>query len=377
MPFMLSEEEQMIEKVVREFARDQVGLEAPHDNDRHDRFPDEILQSAAQLGLCGMSVPEDRGGAGVPPAAYAVAILELAKVDPAGAAVLAVHNAALRPLLRGPDDVATELVSKAIAGEIATLLVTEEAGGVDKRRMTTTARPTDDGHQITGRKAWATAAAGAKHFVVAADVQDAGTTLFHLPAGAPGVSLAANDPIMGLRAAGVRTVHISHATGGTMLGEPGGGEGLLEEARPWLQVGAAAALCGAVAGAFDAAARFAEDRVQFGKAIGHYQAVSDTVTSIDLNLRAATALTLQAASRLDQDDAGVWAARAKAFATQMAIPATRKALRVQGGTGFMREGGTERFLRDVRALQFLGEPVQMQFDTLKRELLDLEFEATP
>jgi alkylation response protein AidB-like acyl-CoA dehydrogenase len=87
---------------------------------------------------------------------------------------------------------------------------------------------------------------------------------------------------------------------------------------------------------------------------------------------------LEAAARAGEGDAAVWAARAKAFAAEMAIPMTRQAIRVQGGTGFMREGGTERFARDARALQFVGETSHIHRDTLKRALLpDVAFAPEP
>ncbi|HJQ94006.1 MAG TPA: acyl-CoA dehydrogenase family protein, partial [Candidatus Thermoplasmatota archaeon] len=121
---------------------------------------------------------------------------------------------------------------------------------------------------------------------------------------------------------------------------------------------------------------------------GTYQAVSDGVTLIDVNVEASLALTLTAAARLDgagdagdgdaAADAALWAARAKAFANEMSVPMTRQAIRIQGGTGFMREGGTERFARDARALWFVGETTQMQRDAIKRAVMpDIAFPAAP
>jgi alkylation response protein AidB-like acyl-CoA dehydrogenase len=189
-----------------------------------------------------------------------------------------------------------------------------------------------------------------------------------------------NEPLLGLRAAGLRTVYLSgvQVPASHRIGEVGQGLALLKQERAWLQVGAAAALAGCVAGALRAAAGFATTRVQFGAAIGTYQAVSDGVALMDVQLHASLALTLEAAATLGTPQGPLWAARAKAFANEMAIPMTRQAVRIQGGTGFMREGGTERFARDARALQFLGESTQMQRDAIKRAALpDLAFPATP
>jgi alkylation response protein AidB-like acyl-CoA dehydrogenase len=291
------------------------------------------------------------------------------------AAVLASHNWGLR-LLRRSD--AAALAGPA-AGEVVCVLATEEAHGSDKSRIGTDAVPDGDAFVLTGMKVWGLGAAGARHFVVLAKVPGSGGTLFVVPADAAGVTLGQNEPLMGLRASGIRTVYLSgvRVAAGAMLGAPGEGASILAAEMPWLHVGVAAALTGATRGAFAAAAEFATTRVQFGKAIGTFQAVSDMVTDVDTQMHAARALTLAAAARLTEPDGAIWAARAKSFAARRAVDMTRTAIRIQGGTGFMREGGTERFARDVRALQFVGEPAHMQRDLLKRHLLDLEFEATP
>lgn len=373
-PFALSEDERLIQKTAREFARG-VGLGKAADLDRHDRFPSDVLAQAAGLGLTGIAAP----GSPLDATAFVLVIDELAQVDPNSAASLLAHNAALATLPEG------ELAALLAGGELAALLVSEEATGSDTSAPGTTAAPSAGGFTVNGQKVWGINAVAARHFLVLAMAGPAkegqgGPTLLHIPADRPGVSLGENEPLLGLRAAGIRTVYLSGVAvpSSAVLGEVGSGLDLLARAKVWLQLGAAAALCGCVAGALEAASRFAESRIQFGSPIGTYQAVSDGITRIDVELAAARALTLEAAARADGPEAAVWAARAKAFAAEMAIPMTRQAIRVQGGTGFMREGGTERFARDARALQFVGETTQMQRDTLKRALLPgIQFPATP
>jgi alkylation response protein AidB-like acyl-CoA dehydrogenase len=397
MPYTLSDDEQLIRKVVREFAQG-VGLEQAADFDRHDRFPADVVQAAAGLGLTALTLPTELGGAGAGPTAYALAVHELAKVCPNTAAVLAVHNGlGLRCLLASPE-VAAQVAPKAVAGELVAVLAAEEAHGSDTGSVGTVAVPDGaGGYKVTGQKVWAIGASDAKHFVVLANVQGppaakaakgqtpaaesgSGPTLLYVPADAAGVSLGRNEPLMGLRGAGIRTVYLSSVTvpAAHRIGDVGAGQAILKAARAWLQVGAAAAITGCVAGAYAAAAAFAASRIQFGSPIGTYQAVSDGITLLDVNLEAGLALTLAAAARLDEADGTLWAARAKAFANEMAVPMTRQAIRIQGGTGFMREGGTERFARDVRALWFVGETTQMQRDAIKRAVLpDIAFPATP
>ena len=381
MAYLLSDDEQMIQGMVAEFARGQVSLDGAQERDRHDTFPADILTAAAGLGLTGMGLDESEGGAGITATAYAVVLEELAKVDPSFAAVLAVHNGmGLRMLRHASDAVKATVLPQAVAGEAVAYLATEEAGGSDKTHLTTNAFPQDGGaYLLTGRKTWGLAAAAAKHFVVLADVPGSGPTLLYVPASADGVALGTAEPTMGLRAAGIRTVYFDDVAvpADHVIGAVGQGMAVYQDALPWLQVGIAAAIVGAIEGAFDAAARFAEDRVQFGEPIGKYQAVTDGVTNMDLQIAAARALTREAAGHLGMEDAAPMAARAKAFAAEMSAAMTRQAIRIQGGTGFMREGGTERFARDVRCLWFMGETPHMQRDLLKRHLLGVTFDATP
>ncbi len=373
MAFLLSDDEDLIAKTVAQLAAAS-GVDAAADRDRHDRFPDDLLGEAAGLGLLGMGLAAEQGGAGISPTAFALAVMEVAKVCPNTAAVLAVHNGlGLRLLADGPDGAR----AAATTGVVATL-ATEEAHGSWKERLGTVAVADGEGFTITGMKVWGLGAAGAKQFVALARGPD-GPTFFLISADAEGVTLGQPESLLGLRAAGIRTVYLSDVKVGSdaVVGEPGKALEAWAKAQPWLQVGAAAAIVGATAGAFAVGTEFAADRVQFGKPIGTYQAVSDTITNIDMHLAAARSLVLEAAAHLGSDDAAPWAARAKANAVEMAIAATRQVIRVQGGTGFMREGGSERYARDVRALQFIGEPVVMQKDTVKRHLLDIDFGATP
>ncbi len=372
MPFVRSDDEALIEQVVTEFARDQIGLEAASELDRHDRFPSEPLAGAAQLGLAGLSLDEAEGGAGAGPTAYALALSALAAVCPNTAAILASHNGmGLRLLAESGNQ--SGLLAKAAAGEWVCTLATEEAHGGDKSRLGTVATPDPDGGWcITGVKVWGLGAEGAAHFLVLART-DAGPTWFAVPKDAKGLIIGHNESLLGLRASGIRTVYLTdvNVPAEALVGTSGNALDLLNKARPWLQVGAAACIVGAVQGAHVAASNFAESRVQFGKPIAMFQAVSDAVTDVDMTLAAARALVLEAAAHLTQSDAVLWAARAKGFAADAAIPLTRRSIRIQGGTGFMREGGTERFARDVRALQFVGEPPHAAREIMKREVLDV------
>ncbi len=380
MPYALSEDELAIQKVVREFAQTRITLAAAAQADRFDRVPEAVLADAVQLGLAAFS----DAASGLGASAFVLAIDELAQVDASAAAILTVHNTALAAASAAGHAIAGQL----LAGELAAWLVAEEAMGSDILHPGTTATRTPGGYTLTGQKVWGIHASGAKHFLVLANLAASrdkagvggGPTLFHVPAGQAGVNLGENEPLLGLRASGIRTVYLYDVQlpETALIGQSGQGGALAEQARRWLQLGAAAALCGCVAGALDAAARFAESRRQFNAPIGTYQAVSDGLAMMDMQLAAGRSLVRTAAARIGEADAGVWAARAKAFCAEMAVPMTRQAIRVQGGTGFMREGGTERFARDVRALQFVGETAQMQRDAIKRHVMSgIEFPATP
>jgi len=377
MPYQLSDDEALIQQTVRSFAQG-IGLERAADMDRHDRPSAEVLQEGANLGLCGLALPPEQGGAG--PSAFALAVDEVAQVCPNTAALLAVQNQAVAVLAAA--GAPAEMLQAAASGTRTTVLAAEEATGSNSLQPNSTARRDGDGWSITGQKVWGLGAAVAQQHLVLAQATDgeaSGPTLFLVPAAAPGVGLSRPEAIMGLRASGIRTVYLSgvKVEDARRVGAVGEGARLLRAGRAWLQVGCAAALGGCIAGALAAATAFAQSRVQFGQPIASYQAVSDTLANADVTLHAARSLTLAAAARLGLPEGEVWAARAKAFAVEGALVATRQAIRVQGGTGFMREGGTERFARDARALQFVGEPAVVQRDTVRRALLDIELAPTP
>ncbi len=372
MAFQLSDDEQLIQQTLRTWARDEHGLEAASELDRHDTFPATPLQGLAALGMLGMTLPADKGGADAGATAYALAIYEIAQVCPNTAAILANHAGMVsQAVLKANHTLAAQLA----AGELASWLSTEEAYGSDKGQFGTVAIPSDDGWIVTGQKVWAVAASDATHFLVTAQAPE-GPSVFWIPRDAQGVHIGQNEALLGLRATGIRTVYLSdvQVAKDHLVGALGEAQALEAHGRAWLQLGVAAAILGASAGAAEAANRFAETRVQFKRPIGAFQAVSDGVVNIDLQLAAGRALLLEAAAHIDGEEGAVWAARAKAYAQNAAIPMTRQAIRIQGGTGFMREGGTERFARDVRALQFMGEPFAVQYDTIKRHLLDIDFE---
>lgn len=373
-----TDEEQLIRKTVRDFAQGH-GLPRATDNDRHDRLDVEALQAAAGLGLLGLAAPTESGGSGASPLAFALAVHEVARVDPDLAILLGSHAMALRLALHNPG-----LATTLAAGELGAVAWTEEAHGSDTASAGARATKDPAGWRLTGQKVYVLGAAAAKHFLVLARAPD-GLAFFHVPASAAGLSLGRNEPMLALRATGLRTLYLSDVKrpAEAMVSKPGAGQADLGAARLWLQVAAAASLAGCMAGSLEAAARFAEGRKQFGAAVGTYQAVSDTLTNMDIQLAAARALTWEAASLLrttppDEPGAAVACARAKAFASDAAVAITRSGIRVQGGTGFMREGGTERFARCARALQFVGETAQMQRDLLKRDLMPgIQFPAAP
>lgn len=376
MPFALSDDEELVQKTVHALSTEQIGLDAAAEADRHDRFPAGSVAAVGALGLFGLTAPPEAGGAGA--TAYALTVYELAQVCPNTAAILASHaGMAVRAATVAGED-AADLLAALAGGELAAWLSTEEAFGSEKGRFGTRAVAHGDDWLLTGQKTWGVSASDAKHYLVMAQAPE-GPTLFLVDPQSPGVERGQNEPLLGMRAAGIRTVYLSGVRASRVLGPVGGGNEIERACLPWLQVGVAAALLGCVAGARKAANAFAEQRVQFQNPIGTYQAVSDGIVAMDVRLAAGRSLLLEAAAHLDGggEEAALWAARAKEWAQELAVPMTRQAIRIQGGTGFMREGGTERFARDARALQFMGEPFAVQRDTIRRRVLALEFGHGP
>lgn len=357
MPFHLTSDQDLIRKTVRELVGDLKGKPAEH-LDRERAFPAEHLKALAGLGLTGMLVPAEKGGAGTDSVSFCLALEEVARASGTVALVLNNLNAyGTFPLARHADDATFQAAyPAALAGDaFLAWALAEPNAGSDTSRLLTRAAQKDGAWRLTGLKSFVVGAPHAKRFLVFAQTKGAEAhSLFLVDAGAEGVRVAPPERMMTMRGSGMAQVFLKDAPA-TLLGAEGAGPAIAREADEVAALGGAAIAVGLMQAALEDAVQYAGDREQFRTPIKKFQAIQFLVAQMELELRAARLLTYAAADKRDRgEDYANDAAAAKLYAGEAVKFVTQKSIRIHGGTGFMRDLPVERYNRDGRALAVYG-----------------------
>jgi alkylation response protein AidB-like acyl-CoA dehydrogenase len=364
MDFEFSEDKQLLQKTVREFARAEV---APHARkwDEEERFPKEIVPKLAELGLLGIRIPEEYGGSGMDTTSYAICVEEIAKVDGSLALTVASHNGlgTGHILSFGNEAQKKKYLPKAASGEwLAAWALTEPGSGSDSAAMSTTARRDGDGWVINGTKMFITqGSVGGFCVVLARTNADApkqkGITAFIVEHGTKGFSASKHLEKLGCRSSDTceltfEDVRVSDAQ---RLGEVDRGFTDTMQILDRGRISIAAMAIGLGYGALDAAIQYAKDRKQFGKSLTEFQAIQWMIADSRTELDAARLLTYRAAALADAGKRySLEASMAKLYASEAASRACNRALQVHGGYGYTREFPVERHLRDAKICE-IGE----------------------
>ena len=384
MEFSLSEQQRMVRQMVREFAAEKVRPGAAA-RDEEGRFAAEVLAEMASLGLLGMLVPEEYGGAGLDVLSYALAIEELARVDAAVAVTMSVTNSVCQwPILHfGSDEQKRRLLPPLAGGTIlGGIMLTEADAGSDLAAMRTGYRRQGDRFVLDGAKAWITNAGVARTFVVLATRDAAlgarGISAFVLDAAQPGVIVHAPEKKMGLRSSVTCAVSLDGAEvpAENLLGSEGDGMKIALATLDHSRIGIAAQSLGLAQGAVDETLRFTRQRHSFGRALVDHQAVAFRLADMDTELEAARCLTYRAAWLSEQPGRHSRAsAEAKLFASEVANRIAAAAVQLHGGYGYSREYGVERIYRDVRVTTIYEGTSEVLRMVIARALRDLDTTA--
>ncbi len=364
MNFDLSDHHQLLRSSVREFARSEI---APHAQrwDREERFPGEIVPKLAALGLLGIRIPEEFGGAGLDMVAYAVCVEEIARVDGALALTVASHNGlGTGHVLRfGSDAQKRKYLPKAASGEwLAAWALTEPGSGSDAAALRTSARREGDHWVIDGSKSFITQGSVAGFCVVLARTnpgaaKQQGITAFIVDRGTPGFSASTHLRKLGCRASDTAELVLDgvRVTDDQRLGDIDEGFHNTMRILDGGRISIAAMALGLGGGALSMATRYAKERHAFGKAIGEFQSIQWMLADAKAELDAAALLTYRAAWLADQGRRHTKeASMAKLLASEAATRACNSALQVHGGYGYVREFDVERHLRDAKLCE-IGE----------------------
>jgi alkylation response protein AidB-like acyl-CoA dehydrogenase len=352
--------------------------------DREGRFPREQLHELAELGLMGVNVPEEYGGAEAGAVAYALAMMEIAQGCASTAVTMAVNNMVAETMVKfGSEELKRKYVPEITSGRFAAASfgLSEPHSASDAAAMRTTARQDGADWIIDGSKQWITSGDVASAIVVWArtgspsalnNEQAKGISCFVIEGGMKGLSVGRHEEKMGLRASSTVSLAFEElrVPGSAMLGAPGQGFSIAMSALDGGRIGIASQAIGIGTAAVDEAVKYSRDRKAFGKPIGDFQALRFMLADCDTELSAARLLALRAAAL---KEAGKPFTRegsmAKVFASEAANRACDKAVQIHGGYGYIDEFPAERHYRDARVTTIYEGTSEIQRLVIARDVL--------
>ena len=381
MDFELSAEQREIQGLARELAEAEI---QPHaaEWDREHRFPGELIRRLAELGLMGVCVPEELGGAGADFLSYVLVLEELSRADAGVGVTVAVHtSAATLPIVRfGTDEQREVLVPPLARGErIGAFALTEAGAGSDAASLQTRAEADRDGWRITGTKQWTTNGAHAGTFVVFARTE-AGISCFVLDRESEGLRPTGEAAKLGLHSSSTTDLVLDGvpAPPERLLGEDGKGFRIALATLDGGRIGIAAQALGIAQAAYDTARAYALERRQFGERIADFQAVQGKLTDMATEIDAARLLVYRAAWLRDRGEPhGEAGAKAKLYASTVARRTAGEAIQVLGGYGYTKEFPVERYYRDARVTEIYEGTSEIQRLVIARSILGLVERAVP
>lgn len=378
MQFLLSEEHEMIRKMVRDFARNEVEPTAA-ERDEEERFDRAIFDQMGELGLCGIPWPEEYGGIGGDYLGYVIAVEELSRVCASVGVTLSAHTSlAGWPIFKfGNEDQKQKFLRPMAEGKkIGAYGLTEPGSGSDAGNMKTTAKKDGDHYIINGSKIFITNAGDAEIYVVFARTDiEAGTrgvSAFIVEKGTPGFSFGKKEKKLGIRSSPTLEIIFEdcRVPAENLLGKEGEGFKIAMMTLDGGRNGIAAQAVGIAQGALDASVNYAKERKQFGKPIGVNQGIGFKLADMATKVEAARLLTYQAAWRESEGlPYGKESAMSKLFAGDIAMEVTTDAVQVFGGYGYTKEYPVERYMRDAKITQIYEGTQEIQRLVISKMLL--------
>jgi len=359
--YELSDEQELLRRTVREFAETRVAPVA-EELDREERFPYELVAALAELGLMGIPIPEEYGGAGADTVSYAIAIEELTRIDSSVAITVAAHTSlGTMPIyLYGDERQRQEWLPQLASGQkLAAFGLTEPNAGSDAGATRTRAELRDGEWVVNGSKIFITNAGTdiSACVTITALTGEGEISNVIVPNGMPGYEISAPMHKLGWHASDTRELAFKDCAvpEGNLLGPRGRGFTQFMEILDGGRISVAAMGVGLAQGAYDLALAYAKEREQFGRPIAKFQAVQFALADMATEIEAGRQLVYRAAWLKDEGKPfGLAAAQAKLYTGLLSNRAANSALQIHGGYGFMDEFAISRFYRDQKILE-IGE----------------------
>ena len=377
MPDTISSEQEMIRLMARDFARNE--LEPNAQNwDHKEIFPADAVKKLGALGLFGMMVPQEYGGAGAGAVSYSLALQEIAYSCASTAVTMSVTNLSCDPLLKFGNEEQKEKYLKPLAEGryLGAFAITEPAAGSDPGSMTTWAEDKGNHYLVNGSKIFITNGGFADVIILVVrtgqEKSNKSLSGFLLEKGTPGFKIGRTEDKMGLRAS--NTVELlfedCRIPKNNLLGKEGIGFKIAMAALDSGRIGIASQSLGIARACLDCAIQYAKNRRQFGRPINSFQAIQWMIADAATEIEAAHCLTLHTAGLKDQGlPFTKEASMAKLFASEMANRVAYNALQIHGGYGYMKEYKIERLYRDARVTSIYEGTSEVQRIVVAREVM--------
>jgi alkylation response protein AidB-like acyl-CoA dehydrogenase len=373
--FLPSDEATALLELTHEVADAELAPRAA-DFEERGEFPRDVVRTLGRSGFLGLPYPEEFGGGGQAYEVYLQVLEVLASRWLAVAEAVSVHTLACYPVaMFGTDEQRKRWLPDLLGGELlGAYCLSEPQGGSDAASLTTRAERDGDHYVITGTKAWITHAGVADVYNVFCRTSGPGAegiSCVLAPAATPGIHPAAREKTMGLRSSPVAQIAFDGARVPVenLIGEEGTGFRIALRALDSGRLGIAACAVGLAQAALDYAVSYARERDQFGQAVIDFQGLGFLLADMATQVSAARALTLHAARLRDAGRPyGIEAAKAKLFASDMAMRVTTDAVQVLGGYGYVADHPVERYMREAKALQIVEGTNQIQRMVISRSL---------
>lgn len=369
MEFNMPKTHELFRQMIREFAEKEVKPLAA-EVDEEERFPIETVKKMAEIGLMGIPIPKEYGGAGGDNVMYAMAVEELSRVCATTGVIVSAHTSlGTWPILKfGTEEQKQKYVPKLASGEwLGAFGLTEPNAGTDAAGQQTTAILEGDNYILNGSKIFITNGGVADTFIVFAMTDKSqgtrGISAFIVEKDFPGFSIGKKEDKLGIRASSTTELIFEDCVipKENLVGKEGKGFGIAMKTLDGGRIGIAAQALGIAEGAYDEAVKYMKERKQFGRSLSAFQGLQWMISEMNTKIEAARHLVYKAAwLKQNKLPYGVDAARAKLFAAEVAMEVTTKAVQIHGGYGYTKDYPVERMMRDAKITEIYEGTSEVQ-----------------
>lgn len=375
---LLTEDQLMLRDMVRKFAKEKIEPVAG-ENERNHRFPQDIVNEAAEMGLFGIAYPEEYGGAGMDFVSYMLAVEEVSRACASTGVIISAHSSlACDPIFRfGTEEQKQKYLPQMLSGEkIGAFSLSESNAGSDAGATQTTAKKVGDKWILNGSKLWATNGKQASVFVLIAstepELKTRGVSAFIVDSDTPGYSVGKVERKLGIKATSTTEIILDNVElpESALLGEINKGFKVAMVTLDGGRIGIAAQALGIARASIEDAIKYAKERKQFGQPIANFQAIQWMIADMWCQYESAWLLAWRA-SKMKNEGANYSreAAMAKLMASEAAMFCANKCIQIHGGNGYTEDFNAERYYRDAKITEIYEGTSEIQRLVISRSLL--------